>query len=211
MPILALTGISVHIGSLPILAGIDLELAAGETIGLAGPNGSGKTSLLMVMATLSRPTSGSGVVLGEPLDQPSIRKVRPQIGLSAHDPGLYPELTLTQNLRLFATLIGRSQEQADSMLSQVGLEAASDRRADQSSNGMQRRVDLARLLLLEPMLLLLDEAHAGLDSHSEMLVDELVERNRSRGGAGVVVSHDHARLRERTDRIVMLDAGRVAV
>lgn len=209
MALVTLESISVRIGSLPILDRIDLEVAEGEAVGLAGPNGAGKTSLLLVMATVTRPSDGHGSVLGATLGTSAVRQVRPLIGYSAHDAGLYPELSLGQNLRFFAALTGRDTTAADSVLTQVGLGAAADRRADQSSNGMQRRLDLARLLLLKPRLLLLDEAHAGLDEDSEVLVDELIDRTRNRGGSCVIVSHDRRRLHSRTDRVVTLQAGRV--
>jgi ABC-type multidrug transport system ATPase subunit len=126
---------------------------------------------------------------------------RPAIGWSGHDPGLYPELTLAENIRLWARIAGRPRHDADLALEVVGLAGAAGRRADRSSNGMQRRVDLARLLMLEPRLVLLDEAHAGLDEAAEEIVDEIVRRTTRRGGAVLMVSHDAGRLTERSARV----------
>lgn len=209
MALVTLRHVSVRVSRLLILDQIDFELAEGEVVGLAGPNGAGKTTLLHVVATLQPVSGGSGTVLGASLGTPGQRHIRPSIGLSGHDPGLYPELTLAENVRLFARLVQRPPAEADTALAQVGLEGAAGRRADRCSNGMQRRTDLARLLLLRPRLLLLDEAHAGLDDDAEMLVHELVRRVRSEGGGCVMVSHDATRLAERTDRIVTIREGRV--
>ncbi len=210
LDVASLHRVGVTVSRVPILGDIDLEIAPGEIWGLTGPNGAGKTTLLAVLATLQQPTDGTGIVLGAELGTAAVRVVRHRIGLSGHDPGLYPELTLAENLRLHARLAGRPEADADAALDLVGLAGSAGRRADRSSNGMQRRVDLARLLMIEPDLLLLDEAHAGLDSASEILVDELLRRTRSRGGAAVIVSHDADRLRARADRLLALEAGTVA-
>jgi heme exporter protein A len=210
MSLVAFSRISVHASRLLILDDVDFSVEEGEVVGVAGPNGAGKTTLLHTVATLQPISGGSGMVLDAALGTGGTRGVRRFIGLSGHDPGLYPELTLTENIRLFARLFGQPLDAADDVLAQVGLEGAGGRRADRSSNGMQRRVDLARLLLLRPRLLLLDEAHAGLDEEAEVLVHELVRRVREEGGGCVMVSHDAARLRDRTDRVVTIREGRVA-
>jgi ABC-type multidrug transport system ATPase subunit len=204
-----LDGIGITITSVPILTEVTLRLDPGQVIGIAGPNGAGKTTLLSVVATLVAPTSGEGTVLGARLGTREVVTIRPRIGWSGHDAGLYPELTLAENMRLWATVAGMSDQAADDALDLVGLAAAGGRRADHSSNGMQRRVDLARLLMLDPGLLLLDEAHAGLDADAESIVDELIHRVRQRGGGAVLVSHDTARLAGRVDRVETLIEGRL--
>lgn len=209
MALVTLRHVSVRVSRLLILDEIDFDMAEGEVVGLAGPNGAGKTTLLHVIATLQPVVTGSGIVLGASLGTPGERRIRPSIGFSGHDPGLYPELTLAENLRFFARLGDRPPAEADRVLAQVGLEGAATRRADRCSNGMQRRTDLARLLMLRPRLLLLDEAHAGLDDDAEILVHELVRRVRTEGGGCVMVSHDATRLAERTDRVITIRQGRI--
>lgn len=209
MALIDLEGLGVTMASVPVLADVRLRVEPGEVVGIAGPNGAGKSTLLSVVATLLSPTEGGGTVLGAPLGTRQVAAVRPRIGWSGHDPGLYPELTLAENLRLWAEIAGRTQTEAAQALDMVGLAAAGRRRADRSSNGMQRRVDLARLLMTRPALVLLDEAHAGLDEHAEAIVDEVVGRTRNDGGAALLVSHDAARLAARVDRVERLEHGTI--
>lgn len=204
-----LEGIHVRAGALPILAGIDLRLDPGEAVGVAGPNGAGKTTLLSVVSTLRAPDGGAGTVLGAPLGTARVRPVRPRIGLSGHEPALVPELTLRENLHLVAEVAGLPGTAVDDALTAVGLAGAAGRRADRSSNGMRRRLDLARLLMTRPTLLLLDEAHAGLDREADAIVDALLVAVRERDGGALLVSHDAERLRRDVDRVVSIEAGAV--
>jgi heme exporter protein A len=180
----------------------------GESVGLLGANGSGKSTLLRVLATLLPPSGGEGRVLGATLGSPACAAVRPRIALAGHSPALYPRLTLRENLRFVAMLTGRTAGKADEALKVVGLAGAADRRAEVCSQGMQRRAELARVVLTEPLLLLLDEAHAGLDPESAGLVESVVEQVRDRGGGSVVVSHDQPRLTGVVDRLVEIADGR---
>lgn len=204
-----LTGVGVVFGRTPVLRRLDVTLHPGEVLGVAGPNGSGKSTLLQVMATLLAPTEGWGHVLGAPLGSRSCRLVRPRIGLVGQESGLYPQLTLLENLRYIARLLGRPDGAALHALEDVGLLRAAHRRAEHCSHGMWRRAELARMLLVDPVLLLLDEPHTGLDRQAVTLVEAVVGRVRGRGGAGVLVSHDGAQLRALADRVVEVDGGRL--
>lgn len=211
-PVAALAGVDVEVGGLPVLRGLDLRLEAGEAVGLMGPNGSGKSTLLRVLATMLPLARGTGQVLGVGLRQAGgtgreRRAVGTSVVLVGHQPALYPQLELGENLRLVARLTGRSPVDAARALDAVGLGRATRRRADQCSLGMLRRADLARALLTEPRLLLLDEAHAGLDRDSVRLVELLTAQVRARSGAVLLVSHSHDRLRPLIDRLVELVDG----
>ncbi|MFC7339891.1 ABC transporter ATP-binding protein [Saccharopolyspora griseoalba] len=208
-PLVVLRGVSVDVERTPVLRAVDFEVSPGEVVGLAGSNGSGKSTLLSVLATLRKPRGGAASVLGAELGTPKCAEVRPRIALLGHVPALYAQLTLAENLRFLSRLLGRREEDADAALEAVGLAGAVDRRAEQCSQGMRRRADLARALLVEPSLLLLDEAHTGLDRHSAGLVDELVGRVRERRGAAVVVSHERDRLEALVDRVAEVVGGRV--
>ncbi|GAA3137444.1 hypothetical protein GCM10010530_67030 [Kribbella aluminosa] len=188
---------------------VDLELRSGQAMGLVGANGSGKTTVLQVLATLRRPRTGSGEVLGADLSRSVAAQVRRQICLVGHQPALYPQLSLRENLRFVAALLGRGDAVVESALETVGLLRAADRRADRCSQGMRRRADLARVLIGEPRLLLLDEADSGLDPAARELVDHLVASVRGRGGAAVVVSHDRERLGGLVDNVVEVRDGRL--
>ncbi|MFQ5948302.1 MAG: ATP-binding cassette domain-containing protein [Acidimicrobiia bacterium] len=192
-PLAALEGIGVRLGDIQILRRVDLRVEAGEAVGLFGANGSGKTTLLRVLATLLPPTQGSGLILGADLSTEGLTEVRPRIGLIGHLPATYPELTLQENMELVARLAGLDRDQALEALEVVGLGAARRRRGSQCSNGMLRRAEFARMLLVEPDLLLLDEAHVGLDRAAVELVGLLVKEVINRGGSAVLASHESER------------------
>jgi ABC-type multidrug transport system ATPase subunit len=180
---------------------------AGECLGIGGANGAGKTTILRLIATLKPPTAGTGTVLGARLGSGEVYRVRPLIGLAGHTPALYPELTLAENLRFICRMAGRPERLAKETLAEVGLAKAAGRRAAHCSHGMQRRADLARLLMIPPQLLLLDEAHAGLDAGAKAIVAELVMRAVGQGGSAVMVSHDPTTLAGLANRVLPLTSG----
>lgn len=208
-PVVRLRGIGVRIGDTPILRSLDLDVAAGEVVGLVGANGSGKTTLLRVVATLLPPTAGTGVVLGAGLERIDRFAVRRRIGMIGHTPALYPSLSLEENTAFAARLVGSGTEGVNEALEQVGLAGARQRRAAQCSHGMQRRAEFARLLITRPDLMLLDEAHAGLDRDAADLVAFLVAGIRDRGGGALLVSHEHNRMEPLADRVLELVGGAV--
>lgn len=209
MPIVHLHDVRLDLGRTPILTGVDLTLEEGERLGVSGPNGAGKTTLLSVVATLRAPSSGRGRVLDADLGTDQVLAVRPQIGWTGHEAALYDELTLTENLRHFARLAGVEPARADQVLEDVGLAGAAGRRAAACSNGMRRRADLARQLMLRPTLVLLDEAHAGLDADAAIIIEAIARRTVALGGGVVMVSHDAGALAGHVDRVVSLRQGRV--
>jgi heme exporter protein A len=209
LPLVELRGVGVRVGDTPILRGADLRVDPGEAIGLVGANGSGKTTLLRLVATLLAPTSGTGEVLGAGLAAEERYEVRRRIGLIGHTPALYPNLTLEENTRFVAGLVGAPGGAVAAALDEVGLAGARHRRAVHCSHGMQRRAEFARLLITLPDLVLLDEAHAGLDRHAADLVAFIVDGVRSRGGGAILVSHEHNRMAPVVDRVVELRNGSV--
>lgn len=210
-PIATLDGATLRRPGSLVLREIDFALGAGEAIAVFGANGSGKTTLLRVLATLLPPTAGTGTVLGARLGTAEVENVRPKIGLVGHEPALAPNLTLEENLHLVATLAFGTEgsDRARRALAAVGLAGAADRLAARSSNGMKRRVEFARLLVTEPDLLLLDEAHVGLDPAAWLLVDHLVHEVTGRGGAAVVVAHEEERVRPLVSRASVIVDGRI--
>lgn len=209
MAIVSLLDVHLTLGRIPVLTGVDLTLHGGERLGVSGPNGAGKTTLLSVIATLRTPTRGNGRVLDADLGSEQVFSVRPHIAWSGHEPALYDELTLAENLRHFARLGGIDPSRGDEVLDQVGLARAASRPAAACSSGMRRRADLARLLMLQSRLVLLDEAHAGLDTDAAIIIEALVRRTIGRGGGVVMVSHDATALAGHVDRVVALAEGRV--
>lgn len=204
-----MSGVAVRIGTTRVLEGLELELRLGESLGVRGANGSGKSTLLRVCATLLPPRAGSVQVLGVDRVEALTPEYRRRICLIGHEPALYAQLSVRENLRFVARLYDRPDHAVDEALGVVGLSRAAGRRVDRCSQGMARRADLARVLLARPELLLLDEAHAGLDPAADMLVDHIVGQTCRAGGAAVVVSHDHGRLAGQVDRTATLRSGRL--
>jgi heme exporter protein A len=197
----------VSLGGRPVLRSVDLMVAPGEVVGISGPNGSGKTTLIRTAATLTTPDQGSVTVLGRDSRDRDLVAIRRSIGMIGHSPGLIGELTLAENLDHVARLVGIERTRVGRALDVVGLDEVAGRRADVSSFGMRRRVEIARLLLTKPHLLLLDEAAAGLDEPASQLIEALVESVCSRGGACIVVSHDRAHLEGLCTRVASLSGG----
>lgn len=185
VPHIDLQDVSVRFGRVPILSDITISLMPGEVVWLRGPNGAGKSTLLRVMAGLIRPVAGIVELFG----QPAAPAARRRMGLIAHHPALYEDLTIEENLRFVTDLAAAPSERLDEALEAVGLTGARNRKASEASEGMRRRADLARLLIVEHDVLLLDEAHSGLDREAGGLVEALVERCAARQGVSVIVSH----------------------
>jgi len=197
--VLSFEKVSIRFGRAPILRDLTLTVSPGDVIGLSGPNGAGKSTLLRAAATLIRLATGTGTVLGVDMATAG-PDVRARIGMLAHDPAVFGELTLLENLEFVARITGQPEERALEILEAVGLRAAAYRRADCSSHGMARRVDIARLVLTEPKLVLLDEAAAGLDEAAVSLIATAIERTTIAGGAVILVTHDATYLDTVTNR-----------
>ena len=193
-----------------ILHRVDLTIEPGDVIGVTGPNGAGKTTLLRLLATLHRPTSGTYSVLGTTMDAgpEDLVSARRHIAFVGHFPAVWPELTLRENVELVARLRGSAR--TDECLRTVGLDSVGPWKAADTSLGMQRRVEFARLLMWTPRLLLLDEPHAGLDRATAPLVDEVVNRVADGRGAAVLVSHDPERTAPLVTRRLVVRAGTVS-
>ena len=202
-------GLSVALSDQPVLRGVDLAVERGTRLALVGPNGAGKSTLLRALAGLIRPGAGEVLVAGRTLKSDP-RHVRRSIGFVGHQAMLHPDLTARENLAVFARLYGldRFEERVEQGLRQFGLVGRADSRASTFSRGMLQRLALARALLHDPALLLLDEAETGLDLRAhEWLLAAFGER----GGPRTVVlaSHDLAFVREGADDVVFLRSGRV--
>ena len=202
-----LQGIRVAYGRTLALNTLDLVLRPGVT-GLFGPNGAGKTTLLRVLAGLLRPTAGS-VRMGDTRVDTSNESFRQRVGYVGHDSGLYPDLTVAENLRLFAHLYGTPPGRVGEVLEQIGLQGRADTRVAELSAGLKRRAAVARALVHEPELLLLDEPYANLDDEAaEMLTSAIVSwRNADR--YCVVATHGAKRVRAYADAGIIIQQGHV--
>ena len=205
---LRLQGLARRFGTRWALRGVTLELRPGEIVGVIGHNGSGKSTLLRVVSTALRPSAGQGWVHGHHLVRDAI-EVRRHVGFLAHSPGLYEDLTATENLMFAARMFGIAETGIEPALERVGLVHARDERVRGFSAGMQRRLALARLMLGAPSLLLLDEPYNNFDPQGIELVNEVIEEARRVGGSALVVLHDRRQGERVLDRIIELGRGAV--
>ena len=205
---LRVRGLCKSIGGRTILAGVSFDLGGGELLVVTGPNGSGKTTLLRLLAGVSRPNAGTIELDGLPV-QRSRPHLRAALGYLAHDPFLYPDLTARENLAFWARVYGLPQPAAriEAALERWGLAAAADRPVRSFSRGMRQRLNLARTLLAEPRILLLDEPATGLDEAARQRLHQALAEHLAAGGAAVVASHDE--LPGPPGRRLRLEAGRL--
>jgi heme exporter protein A len=204
-PVVELRDVGRAYGERVALAGVTVSLPAGRTLAVFGANGAGKTTLLRILATLLRPHAGEARVLGFHLPREAWR-VRGRIGLLAHDPLLYRDLSARENLRFHARLHDVPAARGDALLEAVGLERRADEPVRSLSRGMAQRVAICRAVLHEPELLLLDEPLANLDPGAAGAVAPLI--GRGSGPARVVISHDVEAGLAEADLVLGLRAGR---
>ncbi len=208
MPALEVEGLGRNYGEREALRDVAFALEDGRTLVVFGPNGAGKTTLLRVLACLLRPHSGRVRVLGGEVPRDAW-SVRGRIGLLAHEPLLYRELTAHENLRYHARLHGVGEERVSELLDAIAI---ADRAAEPLrtlSRGMVQRVAVARAVLHDPPLLLLDEPHANLDPAAVALVAPLIGADSGR--TRVLSSHDPETGLADADLVLGLRAGRVAL
>ena len=200
-------------GRFPALAGVDLDVEAGEAVLLQGPNGAGKTTLLRLCAGLMPLERGTGEVLGHDLRRLGERRaLRRRVGLVGHASFLYDDLTAWENTRFWAAAAQVPERDVGPALARVGIEGRLTQLAvGAMSAGQKRRVSLAAVIARRPELWLLDEPHAGLDSDGRDIVDELV-REATRAGATVIISsHELERARAIAPRMITIAGGAVLV
>jgi heme exporter protein A len=201
-------GLSRRYGEREALDGVSLSLLAGQTLVVFGPNGAGKTTLLRVLATLLRPHAGDVRVLGSRLPQQAW-EVRGRVGLLGHEPLLYRELTARENLRFHARLHDVAPGRVEELLARVALEHRADEPLRSLSRGMVQRVAVARAVLHDPELLLLDEPRSNLDPAAVELVDPLIGAASAR--TRVICSHDPSGGLAEADVVLGLRDGRPAL
>jgi heme exporter protein A len=204
-PAVALQDAGRAYGERVALARVTLELPRGATLAVFGANGAGKTTLLRILATLLRPHTGSVRVLGHALPREGWA-VRGRIGLLAHEPLLYRDLTVRENLRFHARLHAVAVERIDALLDAVGMTRRADEPVRALSRGMMQRVAICRAVLHSPELLLLDEPLASLDPGAAGAVEPLI--GRASGAARVLISHDVEQGLAGADLVLGLRAGR---
>jgi heme exporter protein A len=190
------------------LSGIDFTLDQGELLSVFGPNGAGKSTLIRVLSTLMRPTSGKVTLLGYDLGKEAER-LRKLIGVLTHHPLLFDNLTAQENLKFYGQMFGVDDLKAkiEKLLTEVGLIEQKNQLVGTFSRGMQQRLAIARVLIHEPRILLLDEPHTGLDQDGMALLTRTLKAFLEQGRTVMMTSHDFARGLELCSKAAILNNG----
>ncbi|MFD9672337.1 ABC transporter ATP-binding protein [Streptomyces sp. NPDC059981] len=211
-PALRLRAVTKRYGAATALDGVALDIAEGEITGLLGHNGAGKTTLMSLVAGLLRPDGGAIEVLGVPLERDP-RRARRLLGLAPQELGVYPPLTVRQNLRFFAELAGLRgaalRRRTEEVAEPLGLTGLLERRVAHLSGGEQRRVHTAMALLHRPRLLLLDEPTAGVDVETRARLIDFVRQLAAEGAAVCYSTHYLAEVEALDASVAVLDHGRL--
>ncbi len=206
-PIVAVSNLIKQFGRFAALRGVTAEFAAGRLYAILGENGAGKTTLLRTLAGLIQPTRGQVSILGSK----DLRAVCTAVGYMAHPSLLYDEMSGMENLRYFARLYGivSQEERCAEVIRIVRLDPALTRPVGQYSQGMRQRMSLARALLHDPKLLLLDEPFSNVDIGSAREMVHLLSSMRDQGKTVFVVTHQAALLEDAADEFVWMEAGQI--
>lgn len=211
--IIEVVNLSKTYGLLSALRSVSFELARGETVALLGQNGSGKSTLLRLLAGLGKPTAGVIRIGGWEMPREAL-EVRRQIGLISHQPLLYGNLSAKENLDFFGKLYGmptdERAERISAVLEQVGLKKRADSLTRGFSRGMQQRLSIARALLHQPDILLLDEPFTGLDQAAAEVLVDLVKSAQREERTLILTTHQLGRAPNLAGRALILSRGQIA-
>ena len=213
MPALSAQHLTRRFGNRLAVDGLSFEFKAGEIFGLLGPNGAGKTTTLRMLAGLIAPTSGSVQIDGETMTPDAAPRLRARIGFLTEAPGLWDNLTVRENLSIYARLYGLADPD-EAVTNALTLFEIADRSQDRTarlSKGLKQRVALARAIVHQPPIVLLDEPTSGLDPESARDVRELIVGMREQGRAVLLCTHNLDEVERVADRVAVLRSRLVAV
>ncbi|WP_038045776.1 ATP-binding cassette domain-containing protein [Thermus caliditerrae] len=214
MAVIETRGLTKRYGRVVAVEGLNLEVHEGEVFGLLGPNGSGKTTTILMLLGLTEPTSGEARVLGlDPMREPL--KVKAKVGYLPDQVGFYGELTAWENLRYTTRLLGFPEAEAkariEEVLRRMGLWEVRDRKVAAFSRGMRQRLGLAEVLLKRPKVAILDEPTLGLDPEAAREFLELIKGLKAEGITILLSSHLLHQVQEVCDRVGLFHKGRLAL
>jgi lipooligosaccharide transport system ATP-binding protein len=205
-------GLVKRFGDFTAVAGIDIDVPAGEAFGFLGPNGAGKSSTMRMIGCVSQPTDGTLRILGLDPRRDGVA-IRARLGVCPQQDSLDPELSVKENLVTYARYFGiprrTAKARADELLDFVQLTERADSKVEPLSGGMKRRLTIARALVNEPDIVLLDEPTTGLDPQARHLVWERLFRLKQQGVTQVLTTHYMDEAEQLCDRLVVMDAGRI--
>lgn len=193
-----------------ILHGVDLSIHKGETVGILGPNGAGKSTLLKVLASLIKPTSGMIKINGLDLKKDSL-EIKKLLGYLPHSSLLYDHYSPLENLVFFGNIYGvkNVEQKAAELVKEVGLSFFLNEPVKNFSRGMIQRIAIARAIIHEPEVLLLDEPHTGLDQGAIAILNNVILSMKEKGTTTLMVTHDFKQAAEICDRIVIVKNGKI--
>jgi lipooligosaccharide transport system ATP-binding protein len=211
-PLIAAHNLVKRFGDFTAVAGIDVEVRPGEAFGFLGPNGAGKSSTMRMIGCVSVPTGGTLRVLGmDPVREGP--EIRARLGVCPQQDSLDPELTVRENLTVYARYFGIprkvARQRADELIEFVQLTERANDKVEPLSGGMKRRLTIARALVNEPAIVLLDEPTTGLDPQARHLVWERLFQLKQRGVTLVLTTHYMDEAEQLCDRLVVMDGGRI--
>jgi lipooligosaccharide transport system ATP-binding protein len=210
--VLSARGLRKSYGELEVVAGVDLEVEPGECFGLLGPNGAGKTTTLKLCLGLVDPDAGDIELLGEPVPRRA-REARARVGVVPQFDSLDPDFTVEENLLVFGRYFGMSQREVakriPALLEFAGLAARGESRINTLSGGMKRRLTLARALVNDPQLVVMDEPTTGLDPQARHLIWERLRQLTQQGKTLVLTTHFMEEAERLCQRLAIMDRGRI--
>ena len=214
LPFIHAAGLIKRFGFRTVLRGLDLSVPRGQSLALMGANGAGKSTLLRLMVGLGRPDGGTLTVGGWDIPREAAQ-IRAHLGVVTHKPLLYDGLTARENLLFFGRLYGLNgaalDSRADDLLAQVGLKKRGFDLVRGFSRGMLQRLSIARALLHQPDMLLLDEPFTGLDLAGVDVLTAVIDSARTEGKTVILTTHDPAHALRLSDRVIVLSKGVVAL
>ena len=212
MSVLAAHGLRKSYGAEEVVCGVDLDVAPGECFGLLGPNGAGKTTTLKLCLGLIEPDAGTIELLGEPVPRRA-REARSRVGVVPQFDNLDPDFTATENLLVYARYFGLApqsmRERVPRLLEFAGLAGRAEARINTLSGGMKRRLTLARALVNDPQLVIMDEPTTGLDPQARHLIWERLRRLVAEGKTLLLTTHFMEEAERLCHRIAIMDRGRI--
>lgn len=206
--IIELTNVIQRFQEKEVLKGLNLKVEQGEILGLLGPSGAGKTTLIKILTGQLHQTSGTVTLLGR--DNHKLNQdIYKRIGMMLDNFGLYERLTVYDNLMMFARLYELPKEKVEEVLYHVGLSEARKRAVSKLSKGMRGRLALARAVLHEPDILFLDEPTSGLDPSTAEEIHQLIRREQERGATVFLTTHNMAEAEKLCNHVVLLHEGTI--
>ncbi len=211
-PLISARGLTKKFGDFTAVDGIDFDVAKGESFGLLGPNGAGKSTTMRIIAATSRRTSGTISILGRDPEEHG-PQVRAHLGVVPQQDNLDTELTVTENLYIYGRYFGLSKKfvkkKVEELLAFAQLEEKRDVKVEALSGGMKRRLTIARALVSEPDILMLDEPTTGLDPQARHILWDRLFRLKEDGVTLIITTHFMDEAEQLCDRLVVMDKGKI--